>query len=134
MIDTKQDIQNRADIEILVDSFYKKVLQNEIIGHFFTEVVEISWERHIPVMYSFWESVLLGIAGYKGNPVLKHIALHQKEKLTQTHFGEWKRLFFETLDELFEGEKVEEAKKKVEMMEQLMLYKIKASEGRFFVQ
>ena len=130
----KQDIQNRADIEVLVDSFYKKVLQNEVIGHFFTEVVKISWEHHMPIMYSFWESVLLGVAGYKGNPVLKHITLHQKEKLTQTHFSEWKRLFFETLDELFEGEKVEEAKKKVEMMERLMLYKIEASEGRFFVQ
>jgi len=130
----KKDIENRADIEALVDTFYAKVKRDKVIGHFFTEVVQLSWEHHMPVMYNFWEAVLFGVGGYKGNPVLKHIALHQKKALTQAHFSQWKKLFFETLDELFEGEKTESAKKKVEMMERLMLYKIEASKDRFFVQ
>ncbi|MFK7907549.1 MAG: group III truncated hemoglobin [Chitinophagales bacterium] len=130
----KRDIENRADIEVLIDAFYTKVKEDEVIGHFFTEVVQLSWEHHMPVMYNFWEAVLFGVGGYKGNPVLKHIALHQKKALTQVHFSQWKKLFFETLDERFEGEKTEDAKKKVGMTERLMLYKIEASEGRFFVQ
>lgn len=134
MIYTKKDIENRADIEVLIDAFYTKAIKDEIIGHFFTEVVQISWEKHMPIMYNFWEAVLFGVGGYKGNPVLKHIALHQKEALTKVHFSQWKKLFFETLDEHFEGKKVAEAKKKVEMMERLMLYKIEASENPHFIQ
>jgi len=130
----RKDIEGRADIEVLIDAFYTRVKEDKVIGHFFTEVITLSWEDHIPVMYNFWEAVLFGVGGYKGNPVLKHIALHQKQPLTQVHFSQWKKLFFETLDEYFEGQKVEEAKKKVEMMERLMLYKIEASKGRFFVQ
>ncbi|MFK7904203.1 MAG: group III truncated hemoglobin [Chitinophagales bacterium] len=130
----KKDIEGRGDIEVLIDAFYTRVKEDEVIGHFFTEVITLSWEHHIPVMYNFWEAVLFEVGGYKGNPVLKHIALHQKQALTQVHFSQWKKLFFETLDEHFEGQKVEDAKKKVGMMERLMLYKIEASEGGGFVQ
>ncbi len=43
-----KDIQDPKDIQYLVDSFYKKVLQDDVIGYIFTEVVAISWEKHIP--------------------------------------------------------------------------------------
>jgi len=81
------DISTRAHIEILIDEFYKKVIADPVIGFIFTDVVKLSWEKHIPVMYSFWESMLLGENTYKGNPMVKHIELDKLVTLTPEHFN-----------------------------------------------
>lgn len=47
------DISSREDIQLLVDSFYKQVLKDEVIGHFFTTVVKMEWDIHIPIMVDF---------------------------------------------------------------------------------
>ena len=120
----KKEIETRADIELLVDEFYKRVKKDEVIGYIFNNAVNFSWEKHIPVMYSFWESMLLDKFTYKGSLMMKHLELDEREQLKPEHFARWKKLFFETLDAFFEGEKADEAKKKVESMEQLMQFKI----------
>lgn len=91
-------------------------------------------ETHMPVLYSFWESVLFGVASYQGNAVMKHVELNKKEALTDEHFNQWKKLFFETIDELFEGKIAELAKEKANAMQFLMQYKIKQSETPGFIQ
>ena len=120
----KKKIETRAEIELLVDEFYKKVKKDDLLGPIFNNAINFSWEKHIPIMYSFWESVLLDKMTYKGNVMVKHIELDKREPLTQQHFARWKQLFFQTLDINFEGEKAAEAKKRVESMEQLMFFKI----------
>ncbi len=130
----KKDLENRNDIVQLIDAFYQKATKDEIIGRFFTEVIQLSWEKHLPIMYNFWESVLFGTGSYRGNPILRHIELHQKSALQTIHFEQWQQLFFATLNEHFEGTKTEEAKQKVVMMAKLMQYKIEQSEGKGFVQ
>jgi len=130
----KSDISSREDIEVLVDTFYKKVLMDELIGHFFTDVVKLDWEKHIPVMYDFWEMALLDKMIYHGNPMLKHIALDKMSKLEESHFDKWILLFSATLDELYAGPKVELAKQKIQTMKSLMLHKIKQSRGGYFIQ
>ncbi len=130
----KLDIQNRQDVELLVDEFYKKVVDDEIIGYIFNEVADFSWEKHIPVMYSFWETILFGVMSYKGNPMIAHIELNKKTPLQEAHFEQWKKLFFETIDSLFEGEKANDAKRRVEAMALLIQHKIKASEHIGFIQ
>lgn len=129
----KKEIADRSDIQLLVDEFYKKVLQDGLIGHFFTEVVQISWEKHMPVMYQFWESVLLGQATYRGNAMVPHIELNRKSPLRPEHFGRWQQLWGETLDEHFTGEKVDEAKRKAEQMALLMQFKIEKSAEDGFI-
>ena len=131
---TKTPIQNRKDIELLVDEFYKKVRTDDVIGHIFNEVADINWEKHMPVMYNFWESALLDIMTYKGNAMTPHIALSKKTAINQEHFTRWKKLFFETLDEYCVGDKVDEAKKRAEAMGALMLYKIEQSQNPNFIQ
>lgn len=128
------DITTRADIELLVNTFYEQVRASASIGYIFTEVMQVNWPEHLPVMYDFWESVLLHTASYKGNPILKHIAVDQRTPLTPAHFAEWKRLFFATLDAHFSGPKCTELKQKVEAMEYLMLNKITASHSAGFIQ
>ena len=104
-----QDIQTREDIGLLVNEFYKKVIPDPLIGHFFTRVVHFSWEEHIPIMISFWESILLGGQSYKGNPMIKHMELDALYPLDPLHFDRWLYLWQTTVRELFAGEKATEA-------------------------
>ncbi len=120
----KKEIENIQDIKLLVDEFYKKVVKDEIISHFFTQVIKFDWETHIPKMYTFWDMVLFGTMGYKGNPMEKHIEIHKKEKLYEEHFSRWLKLWEQTVDEFFIGDKAEEAKKRATSIGGLMMHKI----------
>jgi hemoglobin len=129
-----KDIETRADIELLVNSFYIKVKADAVIGYIFTDVVNLSWEKHIPVMYSFWETILLGVATYKGNPMHAHIELDKKEQLKPAHFEQWVKLFTETIDENFSGPKAEEAKTRAHHMMALIAFKVEQGRKPFFIQ
>ena len=75
-------------------------------------------------MYSFWASVLLGEHSFSGNPMQKHIQISKLTKMSEHEFLEWLKLFNETTNELFEGEKAEDAKTRAENIARLMLYNI----------
>ena len=96
-------------MEFLVDSFYKKVIVDDVIGFIFTEVVKLDWNIHIPVMYDFWESMLFMEQKYQGNPMLVHLGLNQKEPLLPEHFERWLNLWEETVREHYAGTKAQEA-------------------------
>lgn len=105
------DITNASDIKNLIDQFYSKVREDEVIGYIFNEIAHVNWEEHLPVMYAFWEFLLLGSPdGYRGNPIQKHFDLHQKHPLKAAHFDRWVLLFQSTIDELFEGPLADNAK------------------------
>lgn len=120
----KKDIENLEDIKLLVDTFYQKATKNDIIGPIFTDIAKVNWEHHLPIMYSFWGSVLLGLPGYVGNPMDAHFRLNQKIPLTDRDFNTWKDLFIETINDFFEGKIADEAKKKAVSIADLMFYKI----------
>ena len=130
----KREIENREDVRLLVESFYQKVMDDDIIGEVFRETLFFNWDTHIPVMIDFWETVLLDAVSYKGNTMRVHIELNKKFPLTPDHFKQWKKLFFETLDEHFTGPKILEAKKRVELMEALIQTKIAQSKNPNFIQ
>ena len=123
----KPDIQNREDIELLVNTFYQKVRTNDVIGFIFDEVAQINWDAHLPQMYAFWASMLLGEKSFVGNPMRKHYALSRLTDMTDVEFTEWLKLFTITVDELFEGRKAEEAKDRAGNIARLMLYNIEKS-------
>jgi hemoglobin len=97
------DIKTRNEIIILVDQFYGKVNQDQLLAPVFAHV---DWPKHLPIMYNFWSSMLLGDQSYQGNPFQKHIAL----PIEPRHFDRWLELFIETVDENFTGAKAEEVK------------------------
>jgi hemoglobin len=130
----KQLLDNREAVELLVDSFYTKVKQDDLLAPIFNNADFFSWDTHIPIMVNFWETLLLHTASYKGNTMQKHITLHRRTPLTPELFERWKRLFYSTLDEHFEGENVLEARRRVEAMSALMQYKIQQSEEQGFIQ
>ena len=101
----KKDITTRADIEQLVQRFYEKVRADPMIGPLFGGMYPVNWERHLPIMYDFWENTLFYTGTYTGNPIQTHRKLHERYPLNSDHFRQWVHLFTETVDELFEGEK-----------------------------
>ncbi|CAN5915876.1 hypothetical protein BH11BAC7_BH11BAC7_24790 [soil metagenome] len=120
----KKDIENREDIELLVNSFYDKIRTNEILGHIFNDVAKINWEEHLPKMYSFWASLLLGEHSFSGNPMIKHVELSKLTAMTEVEFSEWLSIFYQTLDDLFVGSCADEAKTRAANIARLMLHKI----------
>ena len=130
----RKEIENRQDIEKLVETFYPRVKQDDVIGYIFNKKSNMVWETHIPVMYNFWDTILLGAQNYHGGVMFKHIQLDKKEPLTADHFSRWKNLFHGTVDEVFVGDHADEAKRWVEMMEKLMLFKIEQSRKPGFIQ
>jgi hemoglobin len=130
----KQLLDSHTAIQKLVETFYIRVKADNILGPIFNNAENFSWDTHIPVMINFWETLLLGTMTYTGNPMVKHIELHKRTPLNQAHFDQWKKLFYETLDTHFEGPNVAEAKRRVEAMAPLMLYKMKQSEQKGFIR
>lgn len=119
-----QDIKNREDIIYLVDTFYNSVKADDTIGHIFNEIIGDDWSAHLPIMYSFWSSVLFAEAGYKGNPIKTHIDIDKRIKLKEEHFSQWLHLWETTVNKHFEGEVAELAKKRAATMVTLMTMKI----------
>ena len=109
-------------------------MQNETIGYFFNTIEPEKWQAHLPIMYSFWASVLLGDASYKGNVMHKHIDLNKSKSLEKSQFETWVNLFSKTIDELFEGEIADEAKRRANLMSDLMQFKIEQSQNHGFIQ
>lgn len=114
---TKTDIKTRADVKLLVDSFYDKVKADALLGPVFAHV---NWPHHLPVMYNFWSSVLFGDMTYSGNPLAKHLHL----KIGKEHFVRWLELFMATVNENFEGFNASEAKSRARTVADLFQFKM----------
>ena len=104
------DIEDRADVERLVRAFYGKAMEDELIGWIFTDVAKLDLDEHVPVVTSFWETVLLGNQSYFGGAFGVHAKLHEKAELKQAHFERWLVLWCRTVDELYDGERAAMAK------------------------
>ena len=110
-------IENRVDVKLLVNSFYAKVRKDEEIGPFFNQSIS-DWPSHLERLTDFWETNLFFVQKFKGNPFLKHQMVNKQFNLSMRsyHFGIWLNLWFNTIDELFEGEKAQSAKDRARKM------------------
>jgi hemoglobin len=100
------DLTTEEDIRCLVDSFYARVEQDELLGPVFNGFAHVNWASHLPAMYDFWSSVLFGTSRYKGRPLPKHIPL----PIGAVHFQRWLQLFYQSVDEQFSGPTADDAK------------------------
>ncbi|MBK6636037.1 MAG: group III truncated hemoglobin [Chitinophagaceae bacterium] len=120
----KPDINSRADIEKFITAFYEKVKVDATIGFIFTEVVQMNWEKHIPLIVDFWETILLDNPVYKKNAMEVHFDLNKKIPLQKEHFSSWLLLFAKAIDEFFEGKKAEMAKSRAKSIADVMFFKM----------
>src|SRR5918993_936940 len=123
----KADITTRADIEQLVSTFYDRVKPNPDIGFIFTEIAHMNWEEHIPIIVDFWETILLDNPVYKKNAMEVHYELNKKIPLQKIHFETWLTLFYQTVDQMFEGHNADLAKKRAKSIADLMQFKMGAA-------
>jgi len=121
----KKDIKTREDIHLLVSSFYEKVKQDELLGPFFNGKIS-DWDEHIERLSDFWESSLFLKTRFRGDPLEKHIEVDNENNntITEIHFGIWLNLWCQTIDELFEGDFAENAKRRARKMGTFMYLKI----------
>jgi hemoglobin len=115
-----EDILHPEDVKLLVDSFYGKVRQDTLLAPVFNSRIGDKWTEHLDKMYRFWETVLLQNHRYSGSPFLPHATL----PIGEQHFTAWLKLFYETVDELFIGEKASEAKWRASKMAELFQLKL----------
>ncbi|MDH6251725.1 hemoglobin [Chryseobacterium sp. H1D6B] len=120
-------LESREDIEHLVNSFYAKVTQDQTIGFFFSDVAKVDWDKHLPKMYSFWETILFGQMSYKGNPMAVHFPINKMQAMEKKHFDQWLELWKQTIDENFVGENASMAVYKSENIARLMEYKMETA-------
>ncbi|RPA70329.1 group III truncated hemoglobin [Cyclobacteriaceae bacterium YHN15] len=131
MIVAKKAIEDREDIDFMVKTFYNKVRRNDVLGPIFNKIVN-DWEVHLDHLTDFWEMVLLqsgpGAGKFNPIPVHKEVDNQTENNISEVHFENWLELWFETLDQYFEGEVAEYAKAHAQKMAYILLFKIR--EGR----
>lgn len=120
-------LESREDIEFLVNKFYDKVGSDSTIGFFFNDVAKVDWNHHLPKMYAFWETLLLGNVSYKGNPMAVHFPINAKVPMEKSHFAHWIKLWTQTINENFTGEMAETAIYKATNIANLMGYKMETA-------
>lgn len=117
---TTKKIINLEDIKLLVDTFYGRVQNDEMLGHKFNDAIGDRWEEHLEKMYRFWQTILLEEHTYSGSPFPPHMKLD----ITKEHFDQWLAIFTTTVHDLFEGELAQEAIWRGERMAATFHYKI----------
>ncbi|RAJ75156.1 hemoglobin [Chitinophaga dinghuensis] len=120
----RREIKTREDIELLVNSFYDKVQQDEVIGFIFKDIAKVDWARHLPTMYNFWESLLLESGSYRGNAMEPHFRINKKIPLEAAHFQRWIQLFEATVNKLFTGETAALAITRAKSIGEILLFKM----------
>ncbi|MEP6684097.1 MAG: group III truncated hemoglobin [Parafilimonas sp.] len=120
MTNEKHDIKDLDDIKLLVNSFYDKVRNDNLLSPVFNERIKDKWPQHLEKMYTFWETVLLNGRSYFGSPFPPHATL----PVEHMHFQKWLDLFSITIEELFSGEKAKEAQWRANKMAEMFETKI----------
>ena len=101
----KQDLQTRADVNLLVTEFYKKVRADKVLGPFFNDVIK-DWDAHLERLTTFWETSLFMTRKlehkYQGDPLQAHVKVDKENNnsITELHFGLWLNLWFETIEDI----------------------------------
>ncbi|MBD1366493.1 group III truncated hemoglobin [Mucilaginibacter sp. ZT4R22] len=119
-MEDKPRILTIDDVKLLVDTFYERIQTDALLGPVFNEVIKDNWGAHLEKMYRFWQTVLLDKHTYFGTPFPPHAKL----PVGHEHFAAWMALFTKTVDELFGGEKADEAKWRAGKMAEMFEFKI----------
>jgi hemoglobin len=86
-------------LEQLVDRFYAKVREDEVLGPVFNAAVQ-DWPEHLEKLTAFWSSVMLTTGRFKGNPMIAH--LKHKSVIEPAMFDRWLQLWRETASEVLD--------------------------------
>jgi hemoglobin len=106
------EIQDRAEkamaaigvdarfIDLLVETFYGRVLEHPALGPVFDARLAGRWPEHMARMKQYWAAVAFKNGGYGGKPVQAHLGV---KGMTAELFPQWLALFSATLDDIAPG-------------------------------
>lgn len=121
----KRDIENREDIYLLVKNFYVKLMNDDLVCHFFEDFSDsILLEEHMQTLVNFWDNILFYSGSYQKNAMKPHLDLHLKKHFEKKHFRQWISHFNTTVDEYFIGEIAHAAKSRALSIATVMQIKI----------
>jgi len=120
------ELKGEEEVKIMVDSFYDKVNEDDLLSPIFNEFSKVNWDKHLPIMYNFWGTILFGKGTYSGSPFPKHLSLPVEDK----HFERWVKLFNQTIDENFTGEMADSVKLRAQSIAITFSSKINMLKGK----
>jgi hemoglobin len=85
-------------IQDLVQVFYDRVREDEILSPVFNRALGDDWRPHLAKLVEFWSTIVLGSNSFKGNVYGTHMGLTGIEP---AHFERWLGLFEQTARQLF---------------------------------
>lgn len=103
----RPDITTAAQIDALVQRFYRDLVVDPLVGPFFHG---LDLDHHLPRISAFWRMVLLGEPGYTTNVTEVHLRLNERMPMHKEHFDRWLELLRKAVDEAHAGPNAEEAK------------------------
>ncbi len=120
-----KEIESREDVRLLINTFYGKVRQDDMLGPIFNKIIQ-DWDTHLELLTDFWQTNLFFVQKYKGNPLVAHQKADKEVGgiISEEHFGRWLQLWFSTIDSLFVGEKAQAAKDRARKMSTMLFLKI----------
>lgn len=84
-------------IDLLVETFYGRVLKHPTLGPVFDARLAGRWPEHMARMKQFWSGVAFKNGSYGGKPVQAHLGVHG---MSAELFPQWLTLFSATLDDI----------------------------------
>lgn len=106
----RPDLTSPGAIGELVTSFYREIVFDDLLEPVFSEVAEVDWVRHIPVLVDYWVSILLGTRAGNGSIMGVHRHLHGLAPIEREHCDRWFSLWVGCVDERWAGPNAERAK------------------------
>lgn len=101
----KYDTITRDNVKQLVDAFYGRVRDDELLGPVFLKALGDDWTEHLERLSEFWSTIVLGTRSFHGNVYGTHMQLNG---IAPEHFRRWLDLFEQTANQLFEEEQAEQ--------------------------
>jgi hemoglobin len=104
-----RDIATGNDVGVVVRRFYRAVIADPLLGPLF-ERYGVDWPHHIPKLETYWRRMLLDQTGPSVNTIAAHGPVQRSTPFDREHIDRWLELWEETLDDLYTGPVVEQAK------------------------
>ncbi|CAA6806648.1 MAG: Unknown protein [uncultured Sulfurovum sp.] len=94
---------NKEIVQRMVNTFYAKIIKDELVGSFFTDrfgddIESKVWKEHLILLSNYWSMLMLGENDYQGRPMAPHFDM---PGISRKAFEQWLFLFHETVDEIY---------------------------------
>lgn len=120
-----RDIQNREDLKQIVELFYKKLLSDNKINHFFKKFRDPkTLSEHLAILVDFWDNIVFYSGTYQRNAMAPHMTLHQEHPMKAEHFEIWLNHLSAAIDENFKGDNCQILKNRALSIATVMRIKI----------